>query len=122
ETVGDPFRHLSDKSLKAWKVERWMVHGVLVFAVVMTIAVLYSFFSENPGSFIITKTVFLVILLGGLSILAGLAFHFRNELKTTGKYTFPVAIIAILSIASLTTISYLIGSLNAFFIDSYLLR
>ncbi len=40
ETAGDPFRHLSDKSLKAWKIERWMIHGVLVFAIVMTLMVL----------------------------------------------------------------------------------
>jgi ferredoxin-type protein NapH len=45
ETLGDPFRHLSDKSLKAWKIERWMVHGVLVFAMVMTAGVLYTFFT-----------------------------------------------------------------------------
>jgi Pyruvate/2-oxoacid:ferredoxin oxidoreductase delta subunit len=37
ETAGDPFRHLSDKSLRAWKIERWMIHGVLVFAVLMTV-------------------------------------------------------------------------------------
>jgi ferredoxin-type protein NapH len=36
ETVGDPFRHLSDKSLKAWKIERWMIHSVLVFVTVTT--------------------------------------------------------------------------------------
>ncbi|WP_373549344.1 4Fe-4S binding protein [Haliscomenobacter sp.] len=36
ETAGDPFRHLSDKSLKAWKIERWMIHSVLIFAVLMT--------------------------------------------------------------------------------------
>ena len=36
ETAGDPFRHLSDKSIKAWKVERWMVHAVLVFVIVTT--------------------------------------------------------------------------------------
>lgn len=42
ETVGDPYRHLSDKSLGAWKIERWLVHGVLVFAVVMTAWVLYT--------------------------------------------------------------------------------
>jgi ferredoxin-type protein NapH len=35
-TAGDPFRHLSDKSLRAWKIERWMVHGVLVFVVITT--------------------------------------------------------------------------------------
>ena len=36
ETAGDPFRHLSDKSLGAWKVERWMVHSVLVFVFLAT--------------------------------------------------------------------------------------
>ncbi|MBK6264695.1 4Fe-4S binding protein [Marivirga sp. S37H4] len=47
ETAGDPYRQLSDKSLKAWKFERISVHSVLVFAVVMTIAVLYSYFTES---------------------------------------------------------------------------
>jgi len=45
ETVGDPFRQLSDKSLKAWKIERYMIHSVLVFAVVMTVGVLYTYFT-----------------------------------------------------------------------------
>lgn len=43
ETAGDPFRQLSDKSLKAWKVERYLVHAVLLFAVIMTGAVLYNY-------------------------------------------------------------------------------
>ncbi|MGI9543877.1 MAG: 4Fe-4S binding protein, partial [Cyclobacteriaceae bacterium] len=47
ETLGDPFRQLSDKSLKAWKVERWMVHGVLAFAIIMTAGVLYTYFSQS---------------------------------------------------------------------------
>ncbi len=37
ETLGDPFRQLSDKSMKAWKIERWMVHGVLVFITFTTL-------------------------------------------------------------------------------------
>ena len=45
ETMGDPFRQLSDKSLEAWKYERWIIHGVLVFAVVMTALVLYTYFT-----------------------------------------------------------------------------
>jgi ferredoxin-type protein NapH len=45
ETFGDPYRQLSQKSLKAWKIERWMVHGVLLFAVVMTMGVLYTWFT-----------------------------------------------------------------------------
>ncbi len=36
ETAGDPFRQNSDKSLKAWKFERWSIHSVLVFVVVTT--------------------------------------------------------------------------------------
>ncbi|RMG77703.1 MAG: 4Fe-4S binding protein [Bacteroidetes bacterium] len=45
ETLGDPFRQISDKSLRAWKFERWIIHGVLVFAVLMTALVLYTYFS-----------------------------------------------------------------------------
>ncbi len=37
ETAGDPFRQLSDKSLFAWRVERWMIHGVLVAVSAVTI-------------------------------------------------------------------------------------
>jgi polyferredoxin len=47
ETLGDPYRQLSDKRLKAWKIERWMIHGVLVFAVVMTAAVLYTYWTGS---------------------------------------------------------------------------
>ena len=45
ETLGDPYRHLSDKSMKAWKVERYLIHGVLGFAIIMTGATLYTYFS-----------------------------------------------------------------------------
>jgi polyferredoxin len=45
ETLGDPYRHLSDKSLKAWRVERWMVHGVLLFVIFMTTLTLITFFT-----------------------------------------------------------------------------
>lgn len=45
ETLGDPYRQLSDKSLKAWKFERFSIHGVLVFAVVMTVGVLYTYWT-----------------------------------------------------------------------------
>lgn len=45
ETVGDPYRQLSDKSLKAWKYERVIVHSVLVLAVVMTGITIANYFS-----------------------------------------------------------------------------
>lgn len=47
ETLGDPYRQLSNKSVKAWKVERWMIHSVLVFAVVMTAGVIYTYWTGS---------------------------------------------------------------------------
>lgn len=52
ETLGDPYRQLSNKSIKAWKIERWMIHGVLVFAVVMTGGVLYTYFTGSAWVFV----------------------------------------------------------------------
>jgi ferredoxin-type protein NapH len=51
ETLGDPYRHLSNKTLKVWKFERYIIHIVLVFAVVMTGATLYSYFSGATSIF-----------------------------------------------------------------------
>lgn len=51
ETLGDPYRQHSDKSMKTWKIERYLIHGVLVFAVLMTGATLYSYFSESKEFF-----------------------------------------------------------------------
>ena len=47
ETFGDPYRQLSDKSLRAWQFERYSVHGVLVLAVLMTVGMLYTFFTGS---------------------------------------------------------------------------
>ena len=47
ETLGDPYRQHSSKSLFSWKIERWLIHGVLLFALVMTGLTLYSFFAET---------------------------------------------------------------------------
>jgi polyferredoxin len=59
ETLGDPFRQLSDKSLKAWKIERYLIHGVLAFAIIMTVGVLYTYFtgSYNLLGFIPTESL-----------------------------------------------------------------
>ncbi len=47
ETAGDPFRQLSDKSLRAWKIERWMIYSVLVLITFTTALVLYTYFTGN---------------------------------------------------------------------------
>ena len=49
ETLGDPYRQHSDKSLKAWKIERWLIHSVLVFSLVMTIITLYCYFKGTQS-------------------------------------------------------------------------
>ncbi len=51
ETLGDPYRQLSNKSTKAWQIERITIHSVLVFSIIMTIGVLYTYFTD-------IKTVF----------------------------------------------------------------
>lgn len=35
-TAGDPWRQLSDKSLRAWKIEQGMIYSVLVFIIITT--------------------------------------------------------------------------------------
>ncbi len=55
ETLGDPFRQLSDKSLRAWKFERWIIHGVLVFAVLMTALVLCTYFTGSSNVLIFSS-------------------------------------------------------------------
>ena len=45
ETLGDPYRQHSNKTMKAWKLERWLIHSVLVFSLVMTVVTLYCYFT-----------------------------------------------------------------------------
>ena len=75
ETLGDPYRQLSDKSLGAWKFERWSIHSVLVFVSVMTALVLYHFFT---GTSYIGVNVWLVAL--GVWAAIGGAWYFREKL------------------------------------------
>jgi ferredoxin-type protein NapH len=73
ETLGDPYRQLSDKSLKFWKVERWMIHSVFVFATLMTIATIYTYFTNLDTLFGLVATADLQVWYGFFigSIFAG---------------------------------------------------
>jgi len=51
ETAGDSFRQLSSKKISAWKLERWMIHSVMVLVFIMTFATLYGYFT-NSGTFL----------------------------------------------------------------------
>ena len=51
ETAGDSFRHLSSKKLSAWKLERWMIHSVMVLVFIMTAVTLYGYFASTDKVF-----------------------------------------------------------------------
>ncbi len=87
ETVGDSFRQLSDKTERAWKVERWVVHSVLVFVIVMTTSVISSYLGNDPNRYWLTKDVFLLGVALLLSIVFAVIWVFKkHELKKDARY------------------------------------
>lgn len=87
ETAGDSFRQLSDKSIRAWKLERWMVHTVLVFVVIMTTAVVHSYLGVEATNYWLTKDVFLLLVAGFLTVLFAVIWLFKkNELAKDARY------------------------------------
>lgn len=79
ETAGDPFRHLSDKRMIAWKVERWVIHSVLVFSVVMTTAVVSTYLGYDSTKYWLTKDMFLIGVAVFLGLLFAVIWYFRRE-------------------------------------------
>jgi polyferredoxin len=118
ETVGDPFRQLSDKSLRAWKIERWLIYSVLVFVVIMTVAVLYAIFHENPAGYYVTRDLFLVIVLaifGGLGLLLWQRPKYLQQVPRTVKIA-ASSVFALIIV--LTTLAYFTNNPNVFFIPA----
>lgn len=118
ETAGDSFRQLSDKSKAAWKIERWLIHTVLVFSVIMTVGVIYSYLGRN--NFWLTKPLFITAVITFLSLIFGLVLFFKGkELAKDAKYGaigFFVVIIALLVMHFTSTTNHV------FFIKSGALR
>lgn len=87
ETAGDPFRHLSDKTLSAWKVERWVVHSVVVFVTLMTIAVVHSYLGNDTSKYWLTKNTFLIASATLLTfIFAWVMIFKRKQLQKDAQY------------------------------------
>ena len=79
ETMGDPFRQLSDKSEKAWKIERWSIHLVLVSIVAITALLWFNEWSGrallgDDGSGLFWKSYGLVIVMAFSGVL-GVGFY-----------------------------------------------
>ena len=120
ETAGDPFRHLSDKRRFAWNIERWVIHSVVVFVVLMTTAVVYSYLGDDPNKYWLTRDVFLI----GVGILltivfAGVMIFKRQQLAKDAKYG---AVGYFVIIMALIGFHYLSGTNNVFLMDAEKLR
>jgi polyferredoxin len=106
ETAGDPFRHLSDKSQFAWKVERWVVHSVLVFVVLMTTAVIHSYLGEDASKYWLTKDIFLIGVATFLGLMfAGIWIFKRQELEKDTRYGAIGYLVIILALVGMHFIS-----------------
>jgi polyferredoxin len=123
ETAGDSFRHLSDKSINAWKLERWMVHSVLVLVLVMTIGVIYSYLPSDPNQYWINRLSFLWIILM-ISVVALVTIFFKRNAWFT-KYqqiVFRISCGILILISLWAGFTIYLGATDFFPIDPYLLR
>lgn len=120
ETAGDSFRQLSDKSLKAWKFERWLIHSVLVFSVVMTIAVIYTFLGRNPKLSILTQDQFI----WGISLLIVVTGWIIFLVKKNGfdKNIRQIILSLSLILAGVLLINTFSDAKHVLFIEQYKLR
>lgn len=95
ETLGDPYRQLSQKSVKAWKIERYVIHGVLGFAIIMTAGVLYTYFT-GASWVLITDTytlreVYGVYIGAGFAGVIGTGFYPLMGNRVWCRYGCPLA-------------------------------
>ncbi|WP_297691128.1 4Fe-4S dicluster domain-containing protein [uncultured Eudoraea sp.] len=120
ETAGDAFRQLSDKSLSAWKVERWVVHSVVVFVTLMTTAVIYSYLGNDTSKYWLTKSTFLI----GVALLLTVIFVFamifkREQFQKDARYGAIGYFVIIMALIGFHLIS---GEGNVFLFKSETLR
>ena len=120
-TAGDSFRHLSDKSVKAWKIERWLIHLVLLFVIIGAIATLFSFYSAG-GNYLISKEIFVFILLGILLFFFLILFFRPGGFRSIDKTARYIGMGSLILIAALVIFAYVTGSGNPFFVNSYDIR
>ncbi|WP_034918705.1 4Fe-4S binding protein [Gillisia sp. CAL575] len=119
ETAGDSFRQLSDKTQSAWKIERWVVHSVVVFVTLMTTAVIYSYLGED-GKYWLNRTSFLIGVAVLLTAVFALVMIFkRNEFQKDAKFG-AIGYLAI--ILSLIGFHFLSGDGKVFLFEAEALR
>ncbi len=122
ETAGDPFRQLSDKSLNAWKIERWLIHSVLVFVTLMTVAVIYSYLAQNDGKLWLDKDTFAWGTAAFFLLVGGLVFAFRKRFEGLKDQTAWLVGGVLVIIGGILLINTFSDAKHILFINSYDLR
>jgi polyferredoxin len=122
ETAGDSFRQLSSKSTNSWKIERWLIHSVMVFVLIMTIGILWPYFSGKDyvlsiGT--ITKNSYYYFTIA-LILLSSFGLYFLS--KKHNRKVLLVGSLILLAIGLLLTIGYLTGSQKIFYLKSSSLK
>lgn len=118
ETAGDGFRQLSSKKQSAWKIERWVIHSVMVFVLIMSIAALWPYFSgkDYEISFLtITKSSYLISTLVVIGITAILFYLGARKYKRRVLY---IAATLLILIGAMLTIAYFFELTEVFSIKS----
>ncbi len=111
ETAGDPFRQLSSKKINVWKLERYMIHAVLVFIFLTTIAVIWSFLGRYPDYFIDRNRFFVIVVSVTLLATGVIYFTKRNGFSKNSRLT----------VASLGLIIVTVFAIRAFSNETHVL-
>jgi polyferredoxin len=118
ETVGDSFRQLSSKKESAWKIERWVMHSVMFFILIMTIGALWPYFSgkEYVISFLTINGTgfyaFSAILLAVSTVVLFLGYRKYNM-----KWLLIGSIIALIVLLAFTS-AWIFGYKHVFYVKS----
>jgi len=96
ETLGDPWRQLSDKSTRAWRIERVLVHSVLVFIVLTTVLLWINSTSSGAifGSYSLTLKKWYGFYIGAIfSGVIGIGFYPLMGSRVWCRFGCPMAAI-----------------------------
>ncbi len=118
ETAGDSFRQLSSKTEVSWKLERWIMHSVMVFVLITTVASLWPYFSGKDyeiGLITITQKGYLIWTVA-LCILSAIALAFGA--RKYKKNVLLAGAIILIFIAGLVAYAYYSGNTKVFYFKS----
>lgn len=99
-----------------------MIHAVLVFSVVMTTALVYSYLGGTNTGFWVTRGMLLgivILVLGGIAAVLFIRPDMIKEMNKTARIS---ALLITLAIIAFTTHAYATGRGDVFFVESYPLR